>query len=1183
MTSRHNTPTGTKENHQMTAFARICSSFKSQFAAGEAVPDQAAQGRREGSVLRTRPTEDAEMRRVRGGRSAVRRLALITALASFACLLAAGPAVAASPWWHLTSGARPAEIPAETGGRSEIVLTAANLGDAPVDGEASPVVIEDKLPAGLKLRSVEAFAGSGGTARGQVKCEKAPLRCTFGAAPKGTLPPFEQIEVRIKVESLEPHSGEPNEGTISGGEAAPAQISRPISVAGEEEATPFGIEAYEFQNEEAGGAATTQAGSHPFQQTTTITLNQAAAKGSGTGNSYSVSPTGLAKDVRFHWPAGLLGNPSPGEKCTLAQFLSHVAAGTEAVNACPASSAVGVAMVSVEEPNILGYATIAVPIFNLEPAFGEPARLGFYVNLVSVPVAIDPALRSAGANPDYGIDVSVTNISQIASLLSTTATVWGVPGDPAHDSVRGWGCLAQSSEFPGLECQPASEPHPLAFLTMPTSCSGAPLQSSVLADSWADPLSPTPSFSSSPAMPTLDGCNRLPFAPTVVSSPTSNATTTGTGLSFDLNFHDEGLTSGKEEALAQSQMKKAVVTLPEGFTANPSLAEGLKACAQGEYEATTTQLGTGCNPESKVGEVEVESPLIAGQKVLGGLYVAKQGENPNGDAQHPGGNLLTIYLIARNEELGILVRQALKVDPNPVTGQLTTEVDNVPQLPFSRFHLAFRSGQRSPLITPPACGEYTVKAKLYPYSNPAEPVERESSFQITQGPEGLPCPSGGVPPFHPGLEAGSQNNAAGTYSPFYVHISRKDSEQEITHFSIKLPPGVTGKLAGIPECADAQIAAAKAREHEGGGQEELNSPSCPQASEVGHSLVGAGVGNVLAYAPGKMYLAGPYHGSNISLVSITAAKVGPFDLGTVVVRFALKIDPETAEVSVDGATSDPIPHIVDGIPVHLRDIRAYVDRPQFVLNPTSCKKTSTASTILGSGLNFASEADDQPVTVSSPFQAADCASLGFAPKLALSLKGGTKRGATPAFKAVLTYPKGGSYANIREAQVTLPHSEFLEQAHIKTICTRTQFKEGKVPGEKCPAASIYGKAKAVTPILSEPLEGPVYLRSSSHQLPDLVAALNNKQVNIDLDGHIDSVEGGRIRNTFEAVPDAPVTSFTLEMQGGKKGLLTNSTNLCKSTNHAIADFSGQNGKLHDFNPVLQPQCGGKAKKKGKKK
>ena len=306
------------------------------------------------------------------------------------------------------------------------------------------------------------------------------------------------------------------------------------------------------------------------------------------------------------------------------------------------------------------------------------------------------------------------------------------------------------------------------------------------------------------------------------------------------------------------------------------------------------------------------------------------------------------------------------------------------------------------------------------------------------------------------------------------------------------------------------------------------------------------MGATLAQAPGHIYLAGPFHGDQISVVAITAAKVGPFDLGTVVVRDGLKINPETGEVFVDAQGSDPIPHIIDGIPTHLRTIRIYMDRPEFVLNPTSCDPTSTASTVLGSGKDFVSEADDQPVTVSSPFQAADCASLGYKPALKLSLKGSTKRGGTPAFKAVLT-PRPGD-ANTGRAQVTLPHSEFLDNAHIGTVCTRVQFAEGNVPGEKCPAASLYGHAKAITPILAEPLEGPVYLRSTGtgaghHLLPDLVAALHNNQVDFDLVGHVEGVHGG-ISNTFETVPDAPVTQFTLEMEGGSKGLLENSTNLC---------------------------------------
>jgi len=296
----------------------------------------------------------------------------------------------------------------------------------------------------------------------------------------------------------------------------------------------------------------------------------------------------------------------------------------------------------------------------------------------------------------------------------------------------------------------------------------------------------------------------------------------------------------------------------------------------------------------------------------------------------------------------------------------------------------------------------------------------------------------------------------------------------------------------------------------------------------------------------------------------------------VVVRQALKVDPETAEVFVDATGSDPLPHIIQGIEVHLRDIRVYVDRPEFVLNPTNCDRTSTASTVLGSGLDFASAADNEPVTVTSPFQAADCSSLGFKPKLSLQLLGGTKRGATPRLKAVLEARKGD--ANIGKAQVTLPHSAFLEQSHIRTVCTRVQFNSGAGNGQGCPKGSIYGKAKAITPLLDEPLQGNVYLRSSNHELPDLVAALHSSKADINLVGRIDSLNG-RIRNTFEGVPDAPVTKFILEMQGGKKGLIVNSTDICRGKHKAIAAFTGQNGKLHEFEPAVKARCGGGKKAK----
>jgi hypothetical protein len=1055
-------------------------------------------------------------------------------------------------------GTASAEITSEGSGR--LVLTLTNLGDAAVDGTATPVRIVDQLPEGLAAYDVVGVAGAEDV-EGPVECAVEPpdeVACRF----EGELPPYEAIEVEVfaNLTGSPPVAGAPGEVSVSGGNATSASAVQTVKVSSER--VPFGVEQFSVQAEEEGGAIARRSGSHPFQFTTTLQLNSGAVT-PGDRRDATVEQPALPRNLRSSLPAGLVGNAAAMPQCDMKSFLNS----TELINACPDESAVGVSSVTIVEPANTGLVRVAVPVFNLTPAHGEPARFGF--TTIGVPVVIDTALDPEDHNR---IVASVHNIRQIAEFLSSTLTLWGTPGDPRHDNARGWRCVYKISKLGGA-CERPANLSETPLLRLPVSCN-APLDFGLELEPWNVPIGSvvdSKPFSGEP----LRGCNQVPFDPTIAAAPTSMLAANPSGLDFRLDMPNSGLLS--KDAIAEGQAKKVEVTLPEGMTVNPSEGEGLVGCSPAQYAAETASSlsGEGCPEASKVGTVQISTPLLV-EEAHGSLYVATPHDNPSG-------SLIALYMVAKIPERGILVKQAGKVEADPVTGQLTTTFDDLPQIPFTTFKLHFREGGRAPLVTPPACGKYDVVAKFTPWSaadpdNPApsEVVTRTSSFEVERGVDGGACPSGGLPPFHPGLLAGTINNAAGHYSPFNLRLSRKDGEQEFTHFSIKLPPGVVGKLAGVPFCSDAAIAAAKARTGPNGGAEELASPSCPAASEVGRTLVGAGVGASLTYVPGKVYLAGPYHGSALSIVSITAAKVGPFDLGTVVVRAGLKVNPDTAEVFVDATGSDPIPHIIQGIVVHARDIRVYVDRPEFVLNPTSCERTSTASTVLGSGLDFGSAADDQPVTVTSPFQAADCASLGFKPKLALTLKGGTKRGDTPRFKAVLTARKGD--ANVGAAQVTLPHSEFLEQAHIKTVCTRVQFAAGGGNGEQCPPASIYGHAKAVTPLLDEPLVGPVYLRSSSHELPDLVAALHSGKIDINLDGHIDSIKNGRIRNTFEAVPDAPVTRFTLEMQGGKKGLLVNSTNLCKSKHRAIAAFTGQNGKRHDFNPLLKVRCGGKSGK-----
>jgi hypothetical protein len=907
----------------------------------------------------------------------------------------------------------------------------------------------------------------------------------------------------------------------------------------------YGINNFSVAITNEDGSPATQAGSHPFAVTTSFRFNTRVDPELG------VIPDQETKELHIQLPAGFVGSRTAVPRCATASFLS---VDEEGLPACPDSTAVGVTKTFLSTSN-LGETD---PVYNLVPPPGEAAKIGFIVN--NVPVTVEIGINGEAPN---NIVAGLLNVPQVIQVYGASTQLWGDPAAHSHDALRGR-CLALGAgpggEYASRGICPAGAPE-APFITLPRSCTG-PLITSFEALSWQEPQAPP--LKGSTSSPAMSGCSKLGFSPQVKAKPTTTSAESASGLDFSIDFNDEGLTS--PSGLAQSDIKKAVVTMPAGMTLNPSAAEGLTVCSKAGYEAESLASlpGQGCPQASKVGEVEVLTPLAEGEVIRGSVFLASQDDNPFG-------TLAALYMVIKDPELGLLVKLAGKVQPSeeagPDAGRLVTTFEEIPQVPFSHFNFHFHEGPRGALVTPPACDAdpstpkldpYTTEAQFTPWADPAHPLTTNATFDVTSGVGGGPCPAAGIPPFHPGFEAGSRNNAAGAYSPFDMRLTRADGEQEMTRFDAVLPKGVTGKLAGIPQCPEAAVAIAKAKS----GRQELANPSCPTASQIGRTLVGAGVGSILTYVPGKLYLGGPFAGDPLSVISITPAVAGPFDVGTVVVHVALTLNPETAEVEVDGAHSDPIPHILKGIPVKARDLRVYADRPNFTLNPTSCAKKEARATLFGSFLNVFDPADDVPVALSDRYQAASCASLKFKPHLALALKGGTKRGAHPALKATLTYPPGAGYANIAKAVVTLPHSAFLEQSHIRTVCTRVQFA-----AHQCPAGSIYGKAKAVTPLLDEPLEGPVYLRSSSHPLPDLVIALHGL-VDFNLVGRIDSVNA-RIRTSFESAPDAPVSKFSLEMQGAKKGLIVNSRNLCAAPAKAIAAFTAQSGRGYEQKPVVR--------------
>ncbi len=909
----------------------------------------------------------------------------------------------------------------------------------------------------------------------------------------------------------------------------------------------FGFKAFEGGAFNKDGSEAREAGSHPFEVKSTIEVK---TKPGG------VTPDGAVKTLRLELPAGLIGSRVAVPRCTTAELLTVDESGRPA---CPDASAIGATRLQVISAGEPGEGIVEA-IYNLVPPPGVAAMFGFIAYNTPTTVAVN-----INDKQPFNVVAELRNIPQTVDVFGAETTIWGVPADPAHDPLRGR-CLSKDPgpngelRSVGASCKTGAAVVP--FLTLPRSCS-EPLTTSFEAVSWQEPNGPGDkgSFTNPP----MFGCSKLGFSPNITVEPSASTAETASGIDVELEIDDEGLNN--PIGLAQSEVKKAVVALPAGMTVNPSSANGLAACSRASYEAESlsSSPGQGCPPASKVGEVEVQSKLLAeGEALNGSVFLASQDDNPFG-------TLIALYMVIKSRDLGVLVKLPFKVEASeergPSAGRLVTTVDEIPQIPFSHFRFHFTEGARGPLLTPPACGAYATEAQFTPWADPTRPITTTANFTVHSGVGGAPCPPGGVPPFNPALSAGSINNAGGAYSPFNIRLTRADGDQEMTRFDAVLPKGMSGKLAGVARCPDAAIPAAKAKS----GRQELASPSCPASSEIGRSLAGAGVGAILTYVPGKLYLGGPVGKAPLSVISITPAVAGPFDVGTVVVRVALAVDPETAEVKVDSANSDPLPNILRGLPVKLKDLRVYTDRPNFTLNPTSCAVKEARATLFGSFLDPFSPADDVGAPLSDRYQASSCASLKFKPSIALRLKGGTKRGDHPAFRAELTYPKGGGYANARKAVITLPRSAFLEQAHIRTVCTRVQFA-----AESCPKGSVYGKARAFTPLLDEPLEGPVYLRSSSNPLPDMVIALRGL-VDFNAVGRIDSANAS-IRSSFTTIPDAPLSKVVVELQGGKKGLIVNSRDLCARKSRAEAAFTAHNGKSYTQKPVVKAKCGGKKKR-----
>jgi hypothetical protein len=1068
-------------------------------------------------------------------------------------------AAPASPAWDVQSIPMPTNfIPGEEGGEDTYQLFLVNSGAKATDG--SPITITDTLPKGIGVKGLELRAPrganptipAGGCEAPATVGEVTTVSCevTNALLPKvepARLEPGEGLLLRIETTVPPTASGTlVNRVEVKGGGAATVSAEAENQAGVEDAEAGF----QEFKAELTGpdGLPVSAADSHPYQYTTSFAVNTITTK-PGAGRPL-IAAGGNLREIEVALPPGLAGNPTATERCTAQQFAdTFTAAGNVFANRCSTGSAIGLVMVQQLEG---GPGVTVTPLYNLVPPRGMPAQFGFLVT--GAPIYINTRVRSDG---DYGVSAYLENVTEANRVTASRVTIWGTPWDESHDSQRGLCGAAHQGSCP-------AEGTPRPFLRLPSSCAN-PLLATMGFETWAQPsASAATDFEEAPPV----GCDAPPFTPTITAKPTTNVADSPSGLHVDL--HLPQAQNEDPEGLAEADLEDATVTLPEGLNVNPSSADGLRGCSlaqigyQGvkEGKPSFSAAPAECPEASKIGTVEIETPLLD-HPLPGAVYLARQSENPFG-------SLLAIYIAVFDPESGVVVKLPGKVTPDPVTGQLSTTVAQGPQLPFEDFKLDFFEGARAPLRTPATCGTFTTTTQMAPWTAPAGATATPTdSFQTSVAPGGGACPGAvAALPNSPSFEAGTASPIAGSYSPFLLRLARRDGSQELGGLNLTLPPGLIGKLTGVAECSEAQIAQAKSRGKPGDGALEQASPSCPAGSELGTVTVGAGAGPNPVYVQGHAYLAGPYKGAPLSMAIVTPALAGPFDLGVVVVRAALQVNPTSAQIT---AVSDPIPAILAGIPLDVRSIAVKLDRPGFTLNPTSCE----AMAITGQAIALSG----QGAALSNRFQVGGCQNLKFAPKLALSLKGGTKRNRFPALKAVLTYPKG-NYANIAKAQVTLPHSEFLEQGHFGTVCTQPQLKT-----QTCPKASVYGKATAVTPLLDKPLTGPVYLAVGfGHELPDLVADLDG-QIRVVLNGKVDTGKGGGIRNTFLTVPDAPVSKFTLELFGGKKGLIVNSENICgpRAKTKAIADFTAQNGKVYNTTPTIANSCKGGKKKHSKRR
>jgi hypothetical protein len=1048
-----------------------------------------------------------------------------------AALCAGAVAAPAGPGWSIQSVAQPTNL-SQAGGNYVLIVT--NVGSQPT-AKGVPVTISDTLPSGTQAAGVHGEEVTTGAAFG---CTKVPpLQCVGGEVPAGGTVVVE-IGVNLKAGVTVP--GTLNTASVSGG-GAPAVTTietTPFSP----EPSPFGIESFSLQAFEADGSPSTGAGRHPYTVATSLYFDS-------NKSSNQISPADEVKDVIVDLPAGLVGDPQATPKCPLHDLLQ----GQEST-ACPPTSRVGTIVFEATPGSTFraseGVQSGTTAVYNMQPEPGFPAEFGFTflgkaVFMYASTVRIGGQLR---------LRVTVPGIPAIGTI-GTTLLFYGDPGEHFGEA----GTLTP-------------------FFTSPGDCAAGPLTATAEADGWGNPASQhgyVYSFAESTAYPQLTGCNLLQFQPALSARPETTQADEPSGYAFTVaNPQNE---SENRLTPATPELKDATVTLPPGVSISPAAADGLRACpttgpeginigngqtleagqpgaGQDVGDPEATELGAGylggngspyddglyhtapghCPRASTVGSVEVETPLLP-TPLEGHLFVAEPrcggGNQPvctNEDALD--GNLFGAYLEAAGA--GAIVKLAGHVSVNPSTGQITASFRENPQLPFSAVRLRLYGGPRAVLANPQTCGTATAAGDLSAWSAPATPDSQVfAPFTIDwDGADGA-CPP--ELPFAPSLVAQTTNPDAGAFSPFTFALSRGDRQQYISQVTATTPRGLLGMLANVTLC----------------GEAEAQRVACPEASRVATVTAAAGPGSHPLWVHGNAYLTGGYRGAPFGLSIVVPADAGPFHLGNVVVRGAITVDPHTAQITI---TSDPLPQIVDGVPVRVQTVNVTVDRERFVFNPTSCTAKQVTVAVAG--------AQGALAHLTTPFVAANCRALAFSPKFTVSTRGSTSKKNGASFDVKVLYKPG--QANIGSVFVKLPKQLPARLTTIQQACLAATFEANPAT---CPVGSLIGIAKAITPVLPVAVEGPAYLVSHGGEaFPDVVVILQGDGVRIDLTGHV-NIAKGITSSTFAEVPDAPIASFELKLPESPHSALTTNLppklhgDLCGQKLVMPTTLTGQNG------------------------